>query len=153
MTGQVQDMLHYSCNTSWSSLYVCWKFCKLFKFVLCDVKHDKNDKPDVLQISYYRHYSNRMVDPICGRNSIFGIFVNPIMRKVAPLIIFEWIQFSDRTCSSRNHKALLAQQNSEVMAKMSLLILSGSVLIKTTPAEALCSDDWSSRSLYTSKVT
>ena len=45
------------------------------------------------------------------------------MRKVAPLIIFEWIQFSERTRSSRNHEALLAKQNGEVMAKMGLLSL------------------------------
>ena len=54
------------------------------------------------------------------------------MRKVAPL---EWIQFSERTVAVETtirHKALLAKQNGEVMAKMSLLSLSGSVLIKTT---------------------
>ena len=37
-------------------------------------------------------------------------FVNPIMRKVAPLFIFEWIQFSERIRSSRNHEALLAKR-------------------------------------------
>ena len=35
----------------------------------------------------YRHYSNRTVDPMSRRNSIFGIFVNPIMWKAVPLII------------------------------------------------------------------
>jgi len=103
------------------------------------------------------------------------MFVNPIMRRVAPRIIFEWIQFSERTRSSRNHEALLAKQNGKVMAKMSLLSLSGSVLIKTmlmkhwqrhcgAPRPCFCqnkyrrwqtercSDDRSSRSLYTSKV-
>jgi len=54
------------------------------------------------------------------------------MRNVAPLIIFEWIQFSERTRSRRNHEVLLAKQNGEVKAKMGLLSLSGSVLIKTT---------------------
>ena len=49
------------------------------------------------------------------------------MQKVAPLIIFEWIQFSERTIAV---KALLAKQNGEVMAKMSLLSAPGSVLIK-----------------------
>ena len=34
--------------------------------------------------------------------------------------------------TTRNHEALLAKQDSEVMVKMSLLNLSGSILTKTT---------------------
>jgi len=70
------------------------------------------------------------------------------MRKVAPLIIFEWIQFSGRTHSSRNHEALLAKQNVEVTAKMSL---SGSVLIKTTLYEALAEVLWCTQTVFLSK--
>ena len=77
----------------------------------------------------YRNYSNRMVDPIYRK---IEFFVNPIIPKVAPLIIFERIQFSKRTPSSRIHKALLANQNGKIMAKVGLLSLSGMVLIKTT---------------------
>ena len=38
----------------------------------------------------YHHYSNRAVE------KIFAIFVNPIMWKIAALIILERIQFSGR---------------------------------------------------------
>ena len=108
------------------------------------------------------------------------MFVNPIMRKLAPLIIFKWIQFTERTVAVETtirHEALLAKQNGEVMAKMSLLSLSGAflskqrlwstgrgvvlhpdrVLVKTSTDNSRwqterCSDDRNSRSLYTSKV-
>ena len=55
------------------------------------------------------------------------------MQKVAPLIIFKSIQFSERTVAVETtirHEALLAKQNGEVMAKI----------------------DRNSWSLYTSKV-
>ena len=55
-----------------------------------------------------------------GRNSIFGVFVNTICRRCStPLIIFEWIEFSQRTScrrtsSGRHHKM---GRNREVMGK------------------------------------
>ena len=45
------------------------------------------------------------------------------MRKAAPLIIFEWIQFSGRTSSSQCNETFLAKQNSEVMPKWVSLVL------------------------------
>ena len=54
------------------------------------------------------------------------------MRKAAPLIIFEWIQFSGGTRSSRNHKASRRSHG-----KMSLLSSPGSVLIKTALMKSL----------------
>ena len=40
------------------------------------------------------------------RNSIFGVFVNPIIQKAAPLIIFEWIQFSGWTVDTTDSEII-----------------------------------------------
>ena len=58
-----------------------------------------------------------------ARNSIVGIFANPIMRKAAALVILG---------KRRYHKALSTQQNSEVMGREKLFSAPGSALVKTT---------------------
>ena len=88
----------------------------------------------------YCHYS---LDPIIdGRVRKKIQFLEfPIIRKAAPLIIFEWFQFSGRTRSSSTTKRLSAKRNGRSHGKMSLVSTPGSVLIKTTlmksPPEAL----------------
>ena len=56
-----------------------------------------------------------------GRNSIVGIFANPIIRKAAALVILG---------KSRYHKALSTQENSEVMGSEKLLVHQEALLSK-----------------------
>ena len=89
-----------------------------------------------------------------GRNSIFGIIVNPIMRKTTPLIISSESNLAEELqlltpCS------ILSKTKRAKSWQMSLLSPPGNVLIKTTLKKSLterCSDDRSSLSLDTSKV-
>ena len=74
-------------------------------------------------------------------------FVNLIMQKEAPLIIFECIQLSGRTSSSRHHKAFLAKQN----GKMTLLSAPGSIPIKTTLLKSLAEVLWCTQTVFLSK--
>ena len=88
----------------------------------------------------------------CTRKTQFGIYctvvnglwyshmINLIMRKVAALIIFEWIQFSGRARSSRHREAFLAKQNGKVTGRTSLLVHQDAFLSNNTcevSAEAL----------------
>ena len=101
------------------------------------------------------------------------------MRKVAPLIMFEWIQFSERTAAVETtirHKALLANKTAQkwvclvyqeaFLSKQHLwstgrgrgvVLHPDRVIVKTSTDNSpwqteRCSDDRNSRSLYTSKV-
>ena len=117
----------------------------------------------------YRNYSNRTVDPIQRKKFNFWNFCSSNYTEGSSTNYFRV------NCS---HEVLLAKQNGKVVAKMSLLSLAGSVLIKTTlmkhwqrhivvhPDHVFvktntdkshwqmerCSDDRISQSLYTSKV-
>ena len=73
------------------------------------------------------------------------------MRKATPLIIFELIEFSGRTCSSRHHKAFLAKASWQSHAKMSLLSAPGSVVIKTTLMKSLAEVLWYTQTVFLSK--
>ena len=72
------------------------------------------------------------------------------MQKAAPLIIFEWIQFSGRTCRGSTAKRSLQKQNGRSHGKMSLLSAPGSVLIKTTLMKSLAEVLWYTQTMFLS---
>ena len=76
-----------------------------------------------------------------GSISIFGIFVNPIMRKAAP-------PMQRKNPNSRHHEAFLAKQNGRTHGKMSLLSAPGSVLIKTTLMKSLPEALWCTQTVF-----
>ena len=77
----------------------------------------RNETTIIILIEWYIQSSRR--------NSILGIFVNPIRRKVAALIIFKRIQFSGRAHSSRHHEAFLVKQNGKVTGRARLFSVPG----------------------------
>ena len=112
-----------------------------------------------------------------GRNSIFGIFVNPIMRKAAPLIISSESNLAEepqlqtpRSVLSKTKRAKLwqnesaqctrkrsYQNNAYEVTTRGIVLHPDRVLVKTSTDNSRwqterCSDDRSSWSLYTSKV-
>ena len=71
----------------------------------------------VMLVSMYHHIDWYKIQS-SERNSILGIFANPIMRKAGALLIFEWILFSRRVGTmkhSQNNK-----HNSQVVGREKL---------------------------------
>ena len=82
---------------------------------------------------------NRSLASGIRRNSIFAIFVTPIMQTVASLIIFEWIQFSERAgwpvvVNITKH---FSKQRTQSRAEWVCLVHQKAFFIKTTLLKSL----------------